>query len=868
MSPMMLQYLEVKKEYPDHILMYRLGDFYEMFFDDAKTASRELDLTLTGRDCGEDERAPMCGVPYHAYEGYVSKLVEKGYKVAICEQMEDPASAKGIVKREVVRIVTPGTVTLGNALDETKNNYLASVCVEGDQAGAAFCDVAQNSIQAIRLTALTREGLFEQIVNEFARFSPSELICNLSEGDAAPLSEYIRRDSGNAAEFGETELFSEEKRYLLAQQFAKSEDALGLKEDDGVLARACSALIGYLLQTQKTALKGLTELVLYDNNQYLVIDAASRRNLELCETMRHGEKRGSLLWVLDKTRTGAGARLLRRMIEQPLTNPRAIEKRQSAVREFYENEALRERVRDALSGVQDIERTLSRVIFGNGSAKDLYSLARTSHLLPEIAACLAECGGAELKELHHALAGTILPETDALADLLTRAIRPDPPFSVREGGFIEKGFNRELDELNEIMTSSREYLARIEAKEKELTGIKTMRIGYNRVFGYYFEVSRSQLDLVPDRYIRKQTLVNGERFITEELKDLESRILGAKDRAVALEYELFTQLCDKVKEKAGFLQNAAKILALTDVYASLAEAARRNSYVCPEVTFGDELILKDSRHPVVEKMSDVFFVPNDCDLNTTDKRMAIITGPNMAGKSTYMRQCALIVIMAQMGSYVPAKEVVVGIVDKIFTRVGASDDLSTGQSTFMLEMSEVAYILKNATKKSLIVYDEIGRGTSTYDGMSIAKAVVEYTAGKKCGAKTFFATHYHELSVLENEIEGVKNFNIAAKKRGDSVTFLRKIVPGSTDDSYGIEVALLAGVPAEVIRRAKEILAQLEKDNPDRKRVNYEEVEVLPILAGIRDEIVEELKSVNVDTLTPIEALGKLYELSRKAKEV
>ncbi len=867
MSPMMLQYLEVKKEYQDYILFYRLGDFYEMFFEDAEIASRELDLTLTGRNCGEDERAPMCGVPYHACDGYLSKLVEKGYKVAICEQMEDPAG-NGIVRREVVRLVTPGTVTLGTALDETKNNYLAALFVEENKAAIAFCDIAQNTIYAVSLSALSRELLFRQAINEFARFSPSELICNLPEEECGEICEYIRRKESHVVNCGLADLFEDRKRYLLSQQFARSEAELGFPEKDVFLPRACSALIGYLLLTQKTALRSISEITIYDNNQFLAIDANSRRNLELCETMRHGEKRGSLLWVLDKTKTGAGARMLRRMIEQPLTNCRAIEKRQSAVREFFESQPLREEVRAALANVQDIERTLSRIIYSGGSAKDLYALAQTASRFPQIASLLEGCTGEELAELCHILKKDVLPESEALAELLFSAIKEDPPFSVREGGFIAKGFNAELDELNAIMTESQSYLAKIEAAEKELTGIKTLRIGYNRVFGYYFEVSKSQLDLVPERYIRKQTLTNGERYITSELKDLETRILGAKDRAVALEYELFVSLCDKVKDLSSLLQNAAEILARIDVYASLAEVARKNNYTCPEVNFGDQLILKDARHPVVEAIGGNFFVPNDCDMNSADKRMMIITGPNMAGKSTYMRQCAIIVIMAQMGSFVPAKEAVVGIVDKIFTRVGASDDLSTGQSTFMLEMSEVAYILQNATKKSLIVYDEIGRGTSTYDGMSIAKAVVEYTAGKKCGAKTLFATHYHELSVLENELEGVKNFNIAAKKRGDSVLFLRKIVPGPADDSYGIEVANLAGVPAEVIRRAKEILKELEADRPEKQTVHRHEEEELPIFEPVRDQLIDSLKSINVDTLTPIEALGKLYELSKQAKEI
>ena len=588
----------------------------------------------------------------------------------------------------------------------------------------------------------------------------------------------------------------------------------------------------------------------------------------MTETLRGKEKRGSLLWVLDKTRTSAGARMLRRFLEQPLTHPRAIAKRQSAVTEFYNDMALKDRVREALSPIQDIERILSRVIYSGGNAKDLFALSSTLSHLSEITSLLENCAGEALSEIYAQLKEKILPVTEPLCQLLSSAIRPDPPFSVREGGFIQKGYNEELDELNLIMTESQNYLAKIEATERELTGIPKLKIGYNRVFGYYFEVSRLHSDKVPERYIRKQTLTGAERYITSELKDMESRILGAKDRAVALEYDLFCELCEKVKSLAPDLQDAAKLIAKIDVFASLAHVALENHYVCPIVDFSDRIEICDGRHPVVEKVTSGFFVPNNTTLDTGDNRMAIITGPNMAGKSTYMRQCAIIVIMAQMGSFVPAKDARIGIVDKIFTRVGASDDLSMGQSTFMLEMSEVAYILSNATKKSLIIYDEIGRGTSTYDGMSIARAVMEYTAGKKCGAKTLFATHYHELSELENSIPGVKNYNIAAKKRGDSVIFLRKIVPGSADESYGIEVAQLAGVPAEVIRRAKSILKELEEKAPREKKAVFSEEEELPMFSSLKDEIIDALKETNVDTMSPIEALGKLYDLSREAKKL
>ncbi len=867
MSPMMEQYFKIKEQYKDHLLFYRLGDFYEMFYEDAKIASRELDLVLTARDSGDGERAPMCGVPFHACDTYIAKLIEKGYKVAICEQMMDPAACKGIVPRDVIRIITPGTVTLGGALPEGKNNYLVSVYVAGSSAALAFYDMSRPDVEAISLSADDRERLWQEVINEFAKFEPREMITNLPAEECAPLKEYLEKRDGCVVNCGLYDLFSDEKRALLTRQFGKGEEALGFPEGDKGLPLAVAALVGYLDLTQKTTLRGLTEVKLYDTDRYLSIDANSRRNLELVETMRSREKKGSLLWVLDKTKTAPGARLLRRWLEQPLTNSRAIAKRQSGVLELYNGLALKDSVRAALADLQDIDRILSRVLYGTGSARDLYALGSTLALLPGIASLLAPCAGEALEEIYGRLSEEILPVTKALSDLILSAVRSDPPASVREGGFIAAGYNAELDELNTIMNESRKYLASIEATEQELTGIQKLKIGYNRVFGYYFEVSRGQTHLVPDRYVRKQTLVNAERYITSELKDMETRILTAKDRAVALEYDLFCGLCDKVKEDAPYLQTASHLIALIDVYASLAEVALKNGYTCPVVDYSDRLHLVDSRHPVVEATATGLFVPNDVDLNTTDRRMAIITGPNMAGKSTYMRQAAIIVILAQMGSFVPAKEAVVGIVDKIFTRVGASDDLSTGQSTFMLEMSEVAYILKNATKKSLIVYDEIGRGTSTYDGMSIARAVVEYTASARCGAKTLFATHYHELSELENSVEGVKNYNIAAKKRGDSVIFLRKIVPGSADESYGVEVAQLAGVPGEVVRLAREHLKELENTHP-REHTAPARREELPLLTPLRDEILDELSSLSVETMTPIEAMGKLYDLNKKAKEL
>ncbi len=867
MSPMMLQYFEIKKEYSDYLLFYRLGDFYEMFFDDALIASKELDLTLTGRDCGEKERAPMCGVPYHACDGYISKLMEKGYKVAICEQTADPSTCKGIVPREVIRIITPGTVTLGDALEEEKNNYLSTVCIDNNTAAVAFYDISESEIDAISMQADTREDLFRQIINELAKYSPKEVITNQQDEDCEALARYQRATEGNLFSPGMYDLFDPKHAGVLHSQFDKTPEEMGIGEKDGVLSRAVTAIVVYLQITQKTALTNLRSVHIYDHHQYLFIDANSRRNLELCETQMRKEKKGSLLGVLDKTRTSSGARLLRRFIEQPLTNCRAIAKRQSAIVDFCNHMGARTEVREALAPIQDIERLLSRILYGTANAKDLYALGSTLARLPSLFKPLEPCTGEALSEIVEKATKTILPTTAALADTLLKAIKPEPPFSVREGGFIREGYCAELDELNRIMTQTQKYLTTIEATERDLTGIPKLKIGYNRVFGYYFEVSRSYIEKVPDRYIRKQTLSGAERFVTQELKELESRILGAKDRAVAMEFSLFTELCETVRDASRALQEAARVIAEIDVFASLAHVAVENRYSCPIVDYSDRIVIKEGRHPVVEQMTKGFFVPNDTVLDTESNRMAIITGPNMAGKSTYMRQCAIITIMAQMGSFVPAKEASIGIVDKIFTRVGAGDDLSMGQSTFMLEMSEVAFILSNATKKSLIIYDEIGRGTSTYDGMSIARAVVEYTAGKHCGAKTLFATHYHELSELENTLPGVKNYNIAAKKRGDSIIFLRKILPGSADDSYGIEVALLAGVPQEVIRRAREILKELESDLP-KKEVKKDSGEQLPILTDMRDQLLEELKSIQVDTMTPIEGLTKLYELSRQAAEL
>lgn len=869
MTPMMTQYLQTKEQYQDHLLFYRLGDFYEMFFEDAKTASRELDLVLTGRDCGEAERAPMCGIPFHSADQYITRLVEKGYKVAICEQTEDPAQAVGLVKREVVKIITPGTAVGQNLTNETKNNYLAALCMNGDHAACAFCDISENTVYAVTLADSSPLVLMQKINNELSLFSPSELLFNLPAEDCASLISHIKRNgrcriNDNIPDIFDADLEFLKKHFSLLPEFEDQH------QKNTCLGAVC-AVMHYLEATQKTALVSINTLKLYNKEGFVCIDSSSRRNLELCETLRLKEKRGSLLWVLDKTKTAAGARMLRRFILQPLTNCKAIQDRQSAVSELYEDLMLKDSIRDTLSNVQDIERLLSKVTYGKASPRDLLALKSTLENVPEVAKLLENARSEELGTIYRSLSCDNKQTVDDLIEQIEVSIDPDAPISTKDGGVIRTGFNQEVDDLRSILTETNRYLASIEASEKELTGIKTLKVSYNRVFGYYIEVTKSALDAVPDRYIRKQTLTNCERYITEELKQLEARILGAKDRIAIVETQIFEEILQVVISATSVLQAISELLARLDVYASLAQVAMANHYVCPEVDYSDVLELKDSRHPVAEKLVDTFFVPNDIYLDTSSHRMAIITGPNMAGKSTYMRQVALITLMAQMGSYVPAKSARIGIVDKIFTRVGASDDLSTGQSTFMLEMNEVAYILKNATQRSLILYDEIGRGTSTYDGMSIARAVVEYTAGKKIGARTLFATHYHELSELEQTTEGVKNFNIATKKRGEEILFLRKIVPGSADQSYGIEVAKLAGVPNEVIKRAKVILNELEQSHPDRPQLSPIEEPVfteLTLFDQGKDRLVEELKKINPDTLTPIEALGLLYELNKKAQKI
>lgn len=860
MTPMMQQYFEIKNKYKEYILMYRLGDFYEMFFDDAKVASKELDLVLTGRDCGEEERAPMCGVPYHAVEGYIGKLVAHGYKVAICEQLEDPSLAKGIVRRDVVRMITPGTLTESSLLDEKKNNYICAVYFGDDAVGVSFADISTGSLAA---TEFFGDDRMNRLFGEIGVYAPRELVINTPASALGEMETFLRERLYCTINENQKERFSGEAAQAEARvRFAGKAIPSEFDNTDDPALKAVGALISYALETQKNDLSNLRSLNYYREGQYLEMDINTRRNLETCESQRRGEKHGTLLWVLDKTKTAAGARLLKNYIDFPLSNPYGINRRQSAVAELCENVVMRGELENALRGILDLERIMTKVVYGSAGGKDLRALAQTAEKLPEIKAQLE---GSKCEEL-----ASIYSELDTLEDicaLISTAIVDDPPFSVREGGIIRDGYNKDIDYLRSIISDSKGWIDRIEETEKKATGIKTLKVGYNRVFGYYIEVSKSFTASVPDRFIRKQTLANGERYITEELKDMEAQMLGASDKIEALEYQLFTEIRLKVAENVHRIQKTAFLLAKLDVYRSLAEVACRNSYCRPEVTYSDEIIIKDGRHPVVEQFSkDTYFVPNDTNLDGGKNRFMLITGPNMAGKSTYMRQTALICLMAQIGSFVPAREARIGVIDKLFTRVGASDDLAMGQSTFMLEMSEVAYILSHATKRSLIIYDEIGRGTSTFDGMSIARAVAEYTLGKKIGAKTLFATHYHELTTMEDEFEGIVNYNIAAKKKGDDIVFLRKIVRGAADDSYGIEVAKLAGVPKEVTKRAKDILSSLEAGGiqvREKKSETTDDDFALSFDSMSENEVAEKLRAVDINTLTPLEAINLIYELKK-----
>ncbi len=867
-TPFMQQYLELKEKYKDYVLFFRLGDFYEMFHEDAIRVSAELELTLTGRDCGEEERAPMCGIPYHSSETYIGRLIAKGYKIAVCEQLEDPATTKGLVKRDVVRIITPGTLIENSMLDERANNYLCAVYAEPDGMSAAFVDISTGEVH---LTAADGAEAESYITNELGAYAPREVLLNVAKTAYPKLGAFVCERLHAMVEDGVAFRFVDaENPMRIKEQFPAYADDIPGGARGARMIGALGALLDYVRETQKTDISYMHKLNIYYDGQYMEMDVNTRRNLELCETMRQKERRGSLLWVLDRTRTAMGARNLRKWVEMPLTDVKRIRHRQEAVGAFFENYLVREEIGIHLKDVLDMERLITRLVYNTAGPRDMRAIANTIAVIAPIKALLYELSSPELVRIQN--------ELDDLADLYTLindAICDDPPFSVREGGFIRDGYHRDVDMLREIMSDGSAWKTRIENEEREATGIPKLKVGYNKVFGYYIEVTNSYKNLIPDRYIRKQTLTGAERFITQELKDMEATVLGAKDKNHALEYELFQSVRETLCEHIGRIQKAASLLADIDTYISLAECANRQNYVCPEVDEGDVIDIRDGRHPVVEKFSgDGYFVPNDTLLDTSVHRLALITGPNMAGKSTYMRQVALIAVMAQIGSFVPAKSARIGVVDRIFTRVGASDDLASGQSTFMLEMTEVAYILAHATQNSLIIYDEIGRGTSTYDGMSIARAVLEYTLGKKIGAKTLFAKHYHELTEIESQLDGVVNYNIAAKKRGDDIIFLRKIVPGAADDSYGIEVAKLAGIPNEVIRRAKDVLVSLDggkevKLRGKRKKLPFEEQyamdfeEVAPIVLPDTDTQIlkNRLHEADLNAMTPMAALNFLYEL-------
>ena len=877
LSPMMTQYVETKKQYPDCILFYRLGDFYEMFFEDALTASKELEITLTGKECGLEERAPMCGVPYHAVDSYLYKLVQKGYKVAIAEQMEDPKLAKGLVKREVIRVVTPGTITSSQALDETKNNYLMGIVYIGDTYGISTCDMTTGDYLVTEV-----EGE-RNLLDEIHKFAPSEIICN----EAFYMSSIDLDDLKNryhvAVSSLDSHYFSDDScRKVLKEHFHVSTlDGLGLADyDAGVIA--AGAVMEYLYETQKNSLAHIVTITPYTTGQFMIIDTSTRRNLELVETLREKQRRGSLLWVLDKTKTAMGARLMRTMIEQPLIRKEQIIERQNAIEELNMSYISREEIREYLGPVYDLERLIGRITYKSANPRDLIAFRNSLKMLPFIRDILKEFHSAVLKEIHEDMD----PLQD-LYDLIERAIVEEPPIVTREGGMIKEGYNEEADKLRHAKTEGKTWLAELEARERDKTGIKNLKIKYNKVFGYYFEVTNSFKDLVPDYFIRKQTLANAERYTTDELKNLEDIILGAEDKLFSLEYDLFCEVRDQIAGEVNRIQTTAKAIAGLDVFSSLSLVATRNNYVKPKINEKGTIHIKNGRHPVVELMlKDDLFVANDTVLDNNKNRISIITGPNMAGKSTYMRQTALIVLMAQIGSFVPADEADIGVCDRIFTRVGASDDLASGQSTFMVEMTEVANILRNATRNSLVILDEIGRGTSTFDGLSIAWAVVEYISNTRIlGAKTLFATHYHELTELEDTMSGVTNYCIAVKEQGDDIVFLRKIIKGGADKSYGIQVAKLAGVPDQVITRAKELVEELSSADITMKareiaeasanvsqhkavtRPDEVDLNQMTLFDTVKnDDIIHELEEISINEITPMEALNILSRLQSKLK--
>ena len=873
-TPMMQHYLKTHEEYKDCILFYRLGDFYEMFFDDAKVVSKELELTLTGKSCGAEERAPMCGIPYHAAETYLTRLVKKGYKVAICEQVEDPKLAKGMVKREVTRVVTPGTTLNAQALDETKNNYIMCIAYIGDHYGISSADITTGDYY------VTEVDSERKLLDEVNKYQPTEIICNEAFYISGIDIDDMKNRMGIVIYSLDAWYFSDETAQMTLKDHFKVRDleGLGLADyDSGVVA--AGALLKYLYETQKTTLSNLVAIHPYTTGKFMIIDSSTRRNLELVETLREKQKRGSLLWVLDKTRTAMGARTLRSFVEQPLIERTEIEERYDAIDEFNTNAITREEIREYLNPVYDLERLITRVTYQTANPRDLIAFRNSIHMLPPIKTLMSDFQSPLLKRLYEQL-----DTLDELYELIERSITEEPPLTLHDGGILKEGYNEEVDRLRKAKTDGKSWLADLEAKEREKTGIKNLKIKYNKVFGYYLEVTNSFKDMVPDYFTRKQTLANAERFITPELKELEDVILGAEDKLIVLEYELFREVRQKVADEVVRIQKTAKAVAQIDVFASLATVAEQNNYCRPKLNEKGLIDIKDGRHPVVERMiHNEMFVANDTYLDNGSNRVSIITGPNMAGKSTYMRQSALIVLMAQIGSFVPAKSAKIGIVDRIFTRVGASDDLASGQSTFMVEMSEVANILRNATSNSLLILDEIGRGTSTFDGLSIAWAVVEHISNPRLlGAKTLFATHYHELTELEGKLNSVNNYCIAVKEKGDDIVFLRKIVKGGADKSYGIQVAKLAGVPDNVIERAKEIVEELsnnditeivqnisaegssKRSKPKLDEVDLEQISLLDTMDN--DTILNELKELDLGQMTPIEAMNKLYELQNKVK--
>nr|WP_306534329.1 DNA mismatch repair protein MutS [[Ruminococcus] torques] len=874
---MMKQYMETKSQYQDCILFYRLGDFYEMFFEDALTASRELEITLTGKNCGQEEKAPMCGVPYHAVEGYLNRLVAKGYKVAICEQVEDPKTTKGIVKREVVRIVTPGTNLDTQALDETKNNYIMCIVYIADRYGVSVADISTGDYFVTEIPDSAK------LLDEIYRFSPAEIICNEAFYMSGVDMDGMKDRLGITIYSLESWYFDDEvcRKKLLEHFEVSSFAGLGLADYDcGIIS--AGALLQYLLETQKNSLSNLTHITPYAAGKFMMIDSSTRRNLELCETLREKQKRGSLLWVLDKTKTAMGARTLRKYVEQPLIDKTEIIRRLDAVQELKEQAISREEIREYLSPVYDLERLITKIAYGSANPRDLTAFRSSLEMLPALLYILQEMKAELLKDL-----AVDLDPLEDLCILVKKAIREDPPIAMKEGNIINDGYNEEVDKLRRAKSDGKDWLAKLENDEREKTGIKNLKIKYNKVFGYYLEVTNSYKEMVPEYYTRKQTLANAERYITPELKELEDMILGAEDKLYALEYELYSEVRDLIASQIERIQKTAKAVAALDAFASLALVAERNNYVRPKINEKGVIDIKEGRHPVVERMiPNEMFISNDTYLDDKKHRISIITGPNMAGKSTYMRQTALIALMAQIGSFVPAKSANIGLSDRIFTRVGASDDLASGQSTFMVEMTEVANILRNATSKSLLILDEIGRGTSTFDGLSIAWAVIEYISDSRLlGAKTLFATHYHELTELEGKIDNVNNYCIAVKEKGDDIVFLRKIVKGGADKSYGIQVAKLAGVPELVIGRAKEIVEELSDEDitarvseiASKERVvkkkpkvkKYDDVDIaqMSLFDTVKDDdVLEELKNLDVGNMTPIDALNTIYRLQNKLK--